>query len=237
MKRWTRAWTGVALLLFWGAGLWHVGTPAFWYDELFNVNLILGHDLPGMMTVLRTQQPYPPLYFLCLKGWAALTGARPYAPGLEPGSGLEFLLRAPSVLAGVLLLAMLVPLGRRLRLPGATSLPWLLALHPLLLWYARDARMYAVWMTLTLAAIYALTANRRWLWWLAATAALLTHYFALFPLAGAAAVAPAVRRWGTLAAAGASRRVGRPLCVSTGLDALCFACHAGIPELRHRRPA
>jgi len=189
MKRWTRAWTGVALLLFWGAALWRVGTPAFWYDELFNVNLILGHDLPGMMTVLRTQQPYPPFYYLCLKGWAALTGARPYAPGLEPGSGLEFLLRFPSVLAGVLLLAMLVPLGRRLRLPGATSLPWLLALHPMLLWYARDARMYAVWMTLTLAAIYALTANRRWLWWLAATAALLTHYFALFPLAGAAAVA------------------------------------------------
>lgn len=179
----------MALLLFWGVALWRLGAPSFWYDELFNVNLILGHDLPGMLTVLRTQQPYPPLYYLLLKGWAVWVGAQPYAPGLEPGTGLEFLLRFPSVCAGLLWLALLVPLGRRLRVPGAAGLPWLLAWHPLTLWYARDARMYAAWMWLTLMAIYALVAERRRLWWGAATAALLTHYFALFPLAGAAAVA------------------------------------------------
>lgn len=178
-----------ALLLFWGVALWRLGAPSLWYDELFNVNLILGHDLPGMFAVLRTQQPYPPLYYLLLKGWAALVGARPYAPGLEPGSGLEFLLRFPSVLAGVVSLALLVPLGRRSRISGAAFLPWLLALHPMFLWYARDARLYALWVLLTLAAIYALMARRRWLWWGAAAAALLTHYFALFPLVGAAVVA------------------------------------------------
>ena len=193
MKPFSRTWAGrmsagLALLLFWGAALWRLGAPSFWYDELFNVNLILGRNLPGMIAVLRTQQPYPPLYYLFLKGWAALVGARPYAPGLEPGSGLEFLLRFPSVAAGLLLLALLVPLARRLRVPGAWGLPWLLALHPLMLWYARDVRMYAAWMLLTLAAIYALAAQRRGLWWGAATAALLTHYFALFPLAGAAVV-------------------------------------------------
>ncbi|MBN1920104.1 MAG: hypothetical protein JW892_02570 [Anaerolineae bacterium] len=194
VKRITRVWAGrisvvAALLLFWGVALWRLGAPSFWYDELFNVNLILGHDLSGMFTVLRTQQPYPPLYYLFLKGWAALLGARPYAPGLEPGSGLEFLLRFPSVLAGVLSLALLFPLGRRLHISGARFLPWLLAVHPVFLWYARDARMYALWVLLTLAAIYALMAQRRWLWWGAAPAALLTHYFALSPLAGAATVA------------------------------------------------
>lgn len=194
MKAFTRAWggrivTATALLLFWGAALWRLGAASLWYDELFNANLVLGHDLPGMLAVLRTQQPYPPLYYLFLKGWAALVGARPYAPGLEPGAGLEFLLRFPSVGAGLLLLALLTPLARRLRIPGAALLPWLLALHPTLLWYARDARMYAAWMLWVLAAVYALAANRRRLWWVAATAALLTHYFALFPLAGAAAVA------------------------------------------------
>ncbi len=198
MRKSTRVWAGrtsagAALLLFWGAALWRLGAASLWYDELFNVNLILGHNLSGMIAVLRTQQPYPPVYYLFLKGWATLVGARPYAPGLEPGSGLEFLLRFPSVLAGILVLALLVPLGQRLRVSGASLVPWLLALHPMLLWYARDARMYAVWMALTLAAIYALASNRRWLWWAAATAALLTHYFALFPLAGAAVVAFAAR--------------------------------------------
>ncbi len=178
-----------ALLLFWGVALWRLGAPSLWYDELFNVNLTLGHDFPGMLAVLRTQQPYPPLYYLFLKAWAALVGARPYAPGLEPGSGLEFLLRFPSVLAGVGSLALLLPLGRRLRISGAAFLPWLLALHPMFLWYTRDARLYAMWVLFTLAALYALASQRRWLWWGAATAALLTHYFALFPLAGAAAIA------------------------------------------------
>lgn len=194
MRRSTHLWAeriafAPALLLFWGVALWRLDVPSFWYDELFNVNLVLGKDFSEMLVVLRTQQPYPPLYYLLLRAWAVLSGAQPYAPGLEPRSGLEFLLRFPSVVAGLLVLVLLVPLGRRLRVPCAPLMPWWLVFHPVMLWYARDARMYALWVALTGAALYSLLSKRRWLWWFSATGALLTHYFAVFPLAGAAMVA------------------------------------------------
>jgi len=179
----------VALLLFWAAALWQVGTPSFWYDEIFNTDLVLGHDLGGFFDVLRFEQPYPPLYCLFLKGWSAALGARAYAPGLEPSNGLELLLRFPSVVAGLLTLAVLVSLARKLCLRGAAILPLLLALHPTLLWYARDARMYSLWIFWVLLAVYGLVSERRKVWVLAGAAALLTHYFSLFPLAGAALAA------------------------------------------------
>ncbi|MCD6345236.1 MAG: hypothetical protein J7M17_06525, partial [Anaerolineae bacterium] len=179
----------VALLLFWAAALWQVGEPSFWYDEIFNTDLVLGHDLGGFFDVLRFEQPYPPLYCLFLKAWSAALGARAYAPGLEPSNGLELLLRFPSVVAGLLTLAVLVSLARKLCLRGAAILPLLLALHPTLLWYARDARMYSLWIFWVLLAVYGLVSERRKVWVLAGAAALLTHYFSLFPLAGAALAA------------------------------------------------
>lgn len=179
----------VALLLFWAAALWQVGAPSFWYDEIFNTDLVLGHDLGGLLGVLRFEQPYPPLYCLFLQAWSAVLGSRAYAPGLEPSNGLELLLRFPSIVAGLLTLAMLAPLARQLRLRCALLLPLLLALHPTLLWYARDARMYSLWIFWVLLAVYGLVSERRWLWVLAGAAALLTHYFSLFPLAGAALAA------------------------------------------------
>ncbi len=200
-----------ALLLCWAAALWRLAAPSLWYDELFNADLVFGHDLRGFFAVLRYEQPYPPLYLLCLKGWAALLGARPYAPGLEAANGLELVLRFPSAAASALLLAALVPLARRLRLPGTAALPLALAWHPTLLWYAREARMYAPWMLWVLLAVYALAAERRGLWLGAATAALLTHYFSVFPLACAimaaffTAPAPYASRFSPLATPHASR--------------------------------
>ncbi len=179
----------VALLLFWAAALWQVGEPSFWYDEIFNTDLALGHDLGGLLDVLRFEQPYPPLYCLFLKAWSVVLGARAYAPGLEPSNGLELLLRFPSVVAGLLTLSVLATLARKLRLRGAVLLPLLLALHPTLLWYARDARMYSLWIFWVLLAVYGLVSERWKVWVLAGAAALLTHYFSLFPLAGAALAA------------------------------------------------
>lgn len=134
---------------------------------------------------MRTGQPYPPLYPLLLKGWGLLTGARPYAPGLEPTGALETMLRFPSVAAATVMLATLFPLGRRMGLWYAWLAPVLLALHPTLLEYARDVRMYPLWALLVLLAVLGLTAHRPWLWMLAGSAALLTHYFSVFPLAAA----------------------------------------------------
>lgn len=189
LYRWT--WNTLpyaALLAGWAVGLWHLGRTGFWYDEFFNADLVLGHTLREFLTILRTQQPYPPLYYLMLKAWSVMAAVRPYAPALEPSSGIEFLLRFPSVAGAVLLLAALVALGRALRLRTAVWLPFLLAVHPTLLWYARDARLYTWWLCWVLLALAGLVRGRRGLWVGAGAAALLTHYFSLFPLGAAAGV-------------------------------------------------
>ena len=187
----------VPLLLFWGMALWRLGGPSFWYDELFNADLVLGHSVPRALWVLRTQQPYPPLYHALLKLWSVLLRVRSYRPGLEAATGLEFLLRFPSVIAGLLALSVLAPLARRLRLRDGAPLLLALALHPTLLWYARDVRMYSFWLLWLLIAFYGLLAGRRLLWIVGGACALLTHYFSFFPLAGAVLAAFLVtrRRW------------------------------------------
>ncbi|MCX8068727.1 MAG: hypothetical protein N3B68_13175 [Anaerolineae bacterium] len=175
----------LALLALWAVGLRGLGEASFWYDEIFNADLVLNYTLGEMLTVLRTAQPYPPLYYLLLKGWGSLVGARPYAPGLEPAGMLEFLLRFPSLAATVLALATVTALGRRAGLKEAWAISLFLALHPTTLEYARDARMYPLWVFLLLLALLGLVGRRFWLWGVAGAAALLTHYFSLFPLGGA----------------------------------------------------
>ena len=178
----------IALLAFWTAGLWRLGEASFWYDEIFNADLALNYSVNGLLHTLRTAQPYPPLYLLLLKGWSAAAGARPYAPG-QSAAPLEFLLRFPSVAAALLTVATATALGRRAGLRQAWAVPLLLTLHPTLLEYARDARMYPLWMFLVLLALLGLSKRRPLLWVLAGSAALLTHYFSLFPLLGAAGAA------------------------------------------------
>lgn len=184
-------WHGIvllALLAFWIAGLWRLGEASFWYDEIFNADLALNYSINGLLHTLRTAQPYPPLYLLLLKGWSMVAGARPYAPG-QSVAPLEFLLRFPSVAAALLTVATAAALGRRAGLRQTWAVPLLLALHPTLLEYARDARMYPFWMFLVLLALLGLSKRRPLLWVLAGSAALLTHYFSFFPLLGAAGVA------------------------------------------------
>lgn len=183
-----------ALLAFWAVALRALGAASFWYDEIFNADLALNVSTGDLLRTLRTAQPYPPLYLLMLKGWAWLAGARPYAPGLEPGGGLETLMRFPSVAAAVLMLATLPPLSRHIgggrRLPD-WPVPFLLAFHPTLLAYARDTRMYTLWGFWLMLALLGLLSRRLWLWGVAGAAALLTHYFSFFPLAAAALLWPA----------------------------------------------
>jgi hypothetical protein len=122
------------------------------------------------------------------------------------GGGLwgwsEWALRWPSAAAATVAVALLARVAMLLRprpAPGAHAMPrdwspfWaalLLALHPLLIYYAQEARMYALLLALLLAAAVALApalqapvGRRRWLLYtLWATLALYTHYFAAFVL-------------------------------------------------------
>lgn len=112
---------------------------------------------------------HPPLYYLLLKGWGMLFGSSATAA------------RSLSLLLGLAVLALFYMLSRD-RL--ATII---LAYMPSQIFFSSEARMYALFTLLVLAAMAAAGAGRRWLTGLALGAGLLTHncaaFFAPVPLA------------------------------------------------------
>ncbi len=80
---------------------------------------------------------HPPGYYLALAGWRALAGDS------------EFALRSLSALAGVVLVALVWQLGRRyFDAPAAAGAALFAALHPALIYYSQEARMYSLTATL-----------------------------------------------------------------------------------------
>jgi len=104
----------------------------------------------------------------------------------------EFALRFVSVWFGVLAVALIYRLARRLELPPQTAAvgALLLAASPYAVWHSQDARMYSILLALTLASTWLMVEalqRGRWPIWLLYVGviwlALHTHYFAIFVLA------------------------------------------------------
>jgi mannosyltransferase len=125
----------------------------------------------------------PPLYYLFLHGWMSLAGTS------------EVAVRLPSVMMGVLLVALTYRLARLLDLPGPAGLlgAVLITLNPFLVWYSQEARMYMQGTALMMAGTCLLVAlcrhpHGRWngLLWagygLCAIGGLYTHFYAGFYL-------------------------------------------------------
>jgi hypothetical protein len=132
---------GLLLLLAFGLRLHRLGEPSLWGDEGWSLYRARAswEDLLRGRIVLRSLQPieatdvHPPLYFMALKIWIGLAGDR------------EFALRFPSVFASILMIPVAWAAGRRLREPAAAWAGAILtAASPLYLWYAQEARMYAL---------------------------------------------------------------------------------------------
>lgn len=125
-------------LLAFGLFLWRADAKGIWWDEglslyraLRDVGYILSNriDFPGAQTV----DQHPPLYFLVLH--AAIRGA----------GESDFVLRFPSVLSATLLVPLVYALGVGLRGRATGRVAALLAaLSPFHLWYAQEARPYAM---------------------------------------------------------------------------------------------
>lgn len=169
-------------------GMWWrfatLGDESIWLDEA--TSILLARLDPVDLIRTTAQDIHPPLYYLALHGWLALGES-------------EFAVRAFSALIGVLTIAGLYQLGRQLFSPQAGLLAAaLLAISPLHIWYSQETRMYALVTLLTLLGSYGLwralygphgvapKATRRPHWWalfvLGMTAALYTHYHAVFML-------------------------------------------------------
>lgn len=169
---------------------------------------------------------HPPLYYLLLAGWRQLLGEG------------EFELRALSAFAGVLLVAGVAALGRVMARRRQWGLPLMAglfaAVHPALVYYSQETRMYALlglWAVLSTLLLWRLLpwlgrgVRRETVGWAAAyllvvAAGLYTHYFFPAVLAGhaAAVVLVGIGDWrlesadgesGILSGAQRSRRIWR----------------------------
>lgn len=163
------------LLLTWALGLTMLDAKSLWLDEANGLRVTqLG--LPALWAG-QTELYHPPLFYMLLERWLAL------------GSG-EFFLRFPSVCFTVLsVLAAARLAGAWFGRGVALTTALLMALSPVLLWYAQELRPYALLVLISLVTTICVT--RLYLrpgvgWWLAAaaaiTAAIYLHYFALLLL-------------------------------------------------------
>ncbi len=175
---------------------------SFWVDEAATAQLLDG-SFGDMLDGVGDDESAPPLYYVLAWLWA-----QPFGVG-ETG------LRSLSALFGVAAVPAVYAVGARLAGVRAGLVAALLAaVNPLLVWFGQEARAYALLVLLTALSLLALlraleqpSGRRLALWAVVAAAALATHYFALFVLAGEAAwllfaLGPRRRRaaLGTLAA-------------------------------------
>lgn len=168
-----RTWALPALVLALAAALrlGHLGAENFWIDEVFS----LGQTAPPLEQVaeywdLDDQGTTRPLGLVLLH-WIRAFGTS------------EFLARLPFAIVSVLDVAALYLLAREL-VDRRTSLTaaLFLALMPIHVWYAQEARWYAQWALLTTLSFFAIlkawkTGRNRWWMAYAALAALNLYTF------------------------------------------------------------
>lgn len=151
-RRWreARAYRALPLLAILLAALlrFHaLDGQSLWNDEGNTLRLIQ-RDVPALLEAAR-RDIHPPLYYLLLKAWTALTGES------------EFALRAFSALCGVLSVACAYALGAALFARGVGMVAaFLSALNTFSLYYSQEARMYAL---MALIAALAMLCFVKWL--------------------------------------------------------------------------
>ncbi len=213
----------LGLLVGFALRLYRLGAESLWYDETVSVALAQ-KSIPALLRHT-AGDIHPPGYYLLLHFWQQLTHP-------TPAFGLEFLYAWPSLCCGLLLLALLLALGRKLYTPqlGVIAL-WLAAINPYHIWYSQEVRMYTLGALLGLLCLWALlqwasttaTRARRYTWLMlypiVSAAGLYTLYYFLFiivALNGLALLWWARARWSTL-------RCLLPWIVTQGVAVLLWA--------------
>lgn len=199
------------MLLAFVLRVWGIGTTNLWLDEA-NSWHVATLSWTGMLDNLRAS-PLGPLYFAALKLWIALAG---------DGEGA---LRAPSLIAGVLLVPVTWAIGARALSRRAAAVgAFLVALSPLHLYFSREARMY---MPLALLGAGCTLGYLRW-------------RMATFTPGAAARQGVGYARRGLAwsaalgAAALLTNPVIAPLLAALGLDALLALLSRGAAPVRRR---
>lgn len=145
-------WLLIVLIAAAALRLAWLGGKSLWFDEAFSV----AHASNSVERILAMDwerpESHPPLYYLGLHVWMQIAGQG------------ETAVRLPSALISLLNVGLLYVLGRRLfgaqvALPAAA----LLAVAPLSVWYAQEARMYVFVTGVGLLSALLLTWNSWWL--------------------------------------------------------------------------
>jgi 4-amino-4-deoxy-L-arabinose transferase-like glycosyltransferase len=152
-----------------------LGDQSYWLDESFTV-LVVDRDLSGMLDAIPEVESTPPLYYVLAWVWTQAFGVE------EAG------LRSLSAVFGTLTVPAAYLAARRLLSERAALVTALLvAVNPFLVWYSQEARAYALAILLATVSLHLAARaeqDRDPLslagWALAASAAVASHYFALF---------------------------------------------------------
>jgi hypothetical protein len=152
---------------------------SYWFDESVTVIDILDPGLWSTMKAVVFEDITPPLYFLLAWLWT-----QPFGEG-------EVALRSLSALIGAATVPVAYLLGVRLASRRAgLILAALVAVSPLMVWFAQEGRAYALAIFLTavslllwLRVLEERSRRALVLWAAAAALALLSHYFAAFAVA------------------------------------------------------
>lgn len=160
--------TWVVFVLAFNLRIRGLGAAQLWYDE--SGTLVMSRlPLPQMLAAT-AGDTHPPLYFLVTWALAHL--------GLQT----EAWLRLPSVVFSMAALWAARAVGERLGLSRgavAAAVLWLMV-SSFQLYYAREARPYALLQLLVLGVLWAALARRWWWFGLLLTATLYTHNYGLF---------------------------------------------------------
>lgn len=171
--------------------LYKLGGQSLWYDETVSVELAR-KSIAGLLAHT-AGDIHPPGYYLILHVWEQITRPQVFPTSTPARSQLEFLYAWPSFCFGIILVALLFALGRKLYSPIVGLIAAALAaINAYQIWYSQEVRMYTIIAALGLACLYALLKffaqskpqKRRPLiaFALCAASGLYIHYYLIFGL-------------------------------------------------------
>jgi len=125
--------------------LYRLGEQSFWIDEVFMITMATDRTLWELVFEVPQFEPHPPLYNVFMWVWVSLTGTS------------EVAMRSTSVLFSIATIPVAYLLVQKLfdRSTAAVTIAFL-TVSPLEIWYAQEARMYALLVFLTVLSVYAL---------------------------------------------------------------------------------
>lgn len=180
MNRWV--W-GILLCAALALRLALIGSAEYWYDESFTI-LLSRLEIPEMLKAT-AGDTHPPAYYLLIWAWARLGGEG------------ESWIRLSSVICSMLSVPVLWLVLERLGVSRAAQVvtTWFFALNPFQLYFAQEARMYALLELLVLCGVLAALSNRYGWLGLINLLLLYTHNYGLFYVAALGGLVLYRREW------------------------------------------